>query len=155
MFYHIHPYAIFSIVSVLITLIASFTAWRRSAPGSLALSFLLLAMAVWSGCYTTRWLEISAGATLFWFKVMFIGVASVPPLFLVFALGFSRSELWLTRRNLILLFVLPAISLLLQWTNSYHRLFYQSLTVVRESGFPIIKSHEVPGILLTLPIPMA
>lgn len=144
MFDHIHPYAIFSIISVLITLIASYTAWRRSAPGSLALSFLLLAMAVWSGCYATRWLEISVEATIFWFRVMFIGVAAVPPLFLVFALGFSRNESWLTPRNLILLFVLPAISLLLQWTNSYHHLFYQSLTVLRENGFLVLEITRGP-----------
>jgi diguanylate cyclase (GGDEF)-like protein/PAS domain S-box-containing protein len=135
MFHPTHPYALFSIISVLITLIASFTAWRRSAPGSTALSFLLLAMAVWAGCYATRWLEISVEAKVFWFKLMFIGVASVPPLFLVFALGFSRNESWLTPRNVILLFVPPAISLSLQWTNSYHHFFYGSLNVLHESGF--------------------
>src|SRR5690349_18656611 len=134
MFFSIHPYAFFSVLSVLITLIASFVAWRRSAPGSFALSLLLLAMAVWSGCYATRWLEISTEAKIFWFRMMFTGVATLPTLFLVFALGFSRNEFWLTRQNLLLVSIQPAISLLLQWTNDYHHLLYTDLRVIQMNG---------------------
>ena len=144
MFDHIHPYAIFSIVSVLITLIASFTAWHRSAPGSMALSLLLLAMAIWSGCYATRWLEISIEAKIFWFRMMFIGVASIPTLFLVFALSFTRNESWLSRRNLILLSIQPVVSLLLQWTNPYHHLLYRSLNVVQSDGGMLMELTRGP-----------
>jgi diguanylate cyclase (GGDEF)-like protein/PAS domain S-box-containing protein len=145
MLIHIHPYAIFSFLSAIITLIASITAWRRSAPGSFALSLLLLAMAIWSGCYATRWLEISVEATIFWFRIMFIGVGSVPTLFLIFALAFTRNESWLTRRNLILLSIPPAIFLSLQWTNSYHHLFYQSLNIVPANGFMLMEITRGPA----------
>lgn len=137
MFIRIHPYAICSILSAFITLIASIAAWRRSAPGSLALSFLLLAMAVWSGGYATRWLDISVEAKIFWFQIMFIGVASIPTLFLIFALGFTDNETWLTSRNLILLSIQPVVSLLLQLTNSYHHLLYTSLNVLPEAALVV------------------
>jgi diguanylate cyclase (GGDEF)-like protein/PAS domain S-box-containing protein len=150
MFSHIHPYAILSIVSVLITLIASIAAWRQPAPGSRALSLLLLSMAVWSGCYATRWLEISIEAKIFWFRMMFLGVASIPTLFLVFALGFTRNESWLTHRNLILLSIQPAVSLFLQWTNPYHHLLYQSLNVLQSEGTVVMEWTRGPWYLFNI-----
>jgi diguanylate cyclase (GGDEF)-like protein/PAS domain S-box-containing protein len=126
---HIHLFAIVSILSALITLIASFIAWRRPAPGSLLLSLLLLSMTVWSGCYATRWMDISLEAKVFWFRVMSIGVAVLPTLFFLFVLAFTHNHAWLTRRNQLLLCVHPAASILLQWTNNNHHLYYLSMTV--------------------------
>lgn len=130
---HIHLFAIVSIISASITLIASFTAGRRSAPGSLLLSLLLLSMTIWSGCYSTRWMNISLGAKFFWFQVMYIGVAVLPTLFFLFALAFTHHDRWLTKRNLLLLCVHPTASILLQWTNEYHHLYYLSMTVVDQN----------------------
>lgn len=127
---HIHPYAILSILSALIAFIASLTAWRRPAPGSLMLSLLLLSMTIWSGFYSTRWMEISLGAKVFWFNLMFVGVAALPTLFLLFVLTFTHNDLWLTRRNLLLLSIQPVSAILLQWTNNYHHLLYLSMKVV-------------------------
>jgi diguanylate cyclase (GGDEF)-like protein/PAS domain S-box-containing protein len=132
---HIHPYAVFSLVSALISFIASLIAWRRSAPGSLMLCLLLLSMAIWSGFYSTRWMDISLGAKAFWFNLMFVGVASLPTLFLLFVLAFTYNDAWLTRRNLFLLSIHPVTLVLLQWTNSYHHLLYLSLKTVQVNGF--------------------
>lgn len=150
MFSHIHPYAILSVVSVLITLITSVAAWRQPAPGSRALSLLLLSMAIWSGCYATRWLDISVETKIFWFRVMFLGVACIPTLFLIFALGFTRNETWLTSRNLILLSIQPAISLILQWTNPYHQLLYSSLRVIQFDGSVIMELTRGPWYLFNI-----
>lgn len=139
MFIHLHPFAILSILSALITLISSLIAWRQIAPGSFALRFLLLAMAIWSGCYATRWLDIPVETKILYFRIMFIGVATIPTLFLVFALGFTRNESWLTPRRLILIFIQPAISLLLQWTNSYHHLIYRSLNIIEQNGYTVME----------------
>jgi hypothetical protein len=46
---HIHPYALFSVLSASLSLLAALIAWRRSAPGSPMLSLLLLSMTIWSG----------------------------------------------------------------------------------------------------------
>jgi diguanylate cyclase (GGDEF)-like protein/PAS domain S-box-containing protein len=150
MFIHLHPFAVLSILSALITLISSIIAWRQIAPGSFALRFLLLAMAIWSGCYATRWLDIPVEAKIFYFKIMFIGVATIPTLFLVFALGFTRNEAWLTPRRLILIFIQPAFSLLLQWTNSYHHLIYRSLTVIEQNGSTVMEITRGPWYLVNV-----
>jgi diguanylate cyclase (GGDEF)-like protein/PAS domain S-box-containing protein len=132
---HFHPYAIFSLFSALISFIAALIAWRRSAPGSLMLSLLLLSMTIWSGFYSTRWMGISLGAKAFWFNLMFIGVASLPTLFLLFVLAFTHNDNWLTRRNLVLLSIHPFALVVLEWTNSYHHLLYLSLKTVEVDNF--------------------
>jgi diguanylate cyclase (GGDEF)-like protein/PAS domain S-box-containing protein len=75
---------------------------------------------------------------------MFIGVACVPTLFLVFALAFTRNESWLTPRKLLILSILPAIALVLQQTNSYHHLFYQSLNLLQEDGYASLEIIRGP-----------
>jgi diguanylate cyclase (GGDEF)-like protein/PAS domain S-box-containing protein len=160
---HIHPYAIFSIFSALISFIASLRAWRRSAPGALMLSLLLLSMTIWSGFYSTRWMDISLPAKAIGFNLMFIGVASLPTLFLLFVLAFTHNNTWLTRRNLFLLSIHPLSLLLLEWTNSYHHLLYLSLKAVEVNNFmameyirgplyfvSVIYSYMIIGIALFL-----
>src|SRR5690349_19906033 len=140
----IHPYAVFSIFSALISLIASLIAWRRSVSGSLILSLLLLSMSIWSAAYSTRWMNISIPAKIFWFNVMFIGVASLPTLFLLFVLTFTHNEIWLTRRNLLLLSIQPVSVVGLQWTNSYHHLLYLSLKAVEVNHLVVMEYIRGP-----------
>src|SRR5689334_3628748 len=141
---HIHPYAVFSIFSALISFIASLMAWRRSAPGSLMLSLLLLSMTIWSGFYSANWMDISIGAKIFWLNLMFIGVASLPTLFLLFVLAFTHNNPWLTQRNLLLLSIYPVVVLLLQWTNPYHHLIYESLKTIQVDGFLALEFTRGP-----------
>jgi diguanylate cyclase (GGDEF)-like protein/PAS domain S-box-containing protein len=146
----LNTYAFFSVLSALISITASIMIWRRSAPGSSALSLLLLAMAIWAGCYATRWMNISVETKIFWFRVMFVGVAFIPTLFLLFTLSFTHNESWLTPRRLILLSVQPTASLLLQWTNQYHGFIYRSLKIVQETGFVMMELTRGPWYFLNI-----
>jgi hypothetical protein len=99
----IHPYAIFSILSALITFLAAIIAWRRNAPGSLMLSLLLLSMTIWSALYSTRWMNISVEAKIFCLNLMYIGITTLPTIFFLFVLEFTNHVGWLTARKLVLL----------------------------------------------------
>jgi diguanylate cyclase (GGDEF)-like protein/PAS domain S-box-containing protein len=150
MFVQIHSYAILSILSAIITLIASIAAWRRSGPGSDMLSLLLLFMTLWSGSYSTRWMNLSLGIKIFWFNLMYIGVSGLPTLFLLFVLAFTHNNAWFTKRKLTLLSIQPILSTILFWTNDYHRLFYRSLDVVQENGFLAVDFVRGPWYLMNL-----
>jgi diguanylate cyclase (GGDEF)-like protein len=139
----LHSYAFISILSALISFTAAIMTWRRSAPGASALSYLLLAMAIWSAGYATRWLDISVEAKTFWFGVMYIGTAFTPTLFLLFALGFTHNQSWLTPRHLILLAIQPVTALLLHWTNHYHHFLYISTTI--RQGIDVIGVEVTRG----------
>jgi diguanylate cyclase (GGDEF)-like protein/PAS domain S-box-containing protein len=108
------------------------------------LSLLLLSMAVWSGFYATRWMDIPLEAKVFWFDLMYIGVSALPTLFLLFVLAFTHNDIWLTKRNLILLSIQPIASILLQWSNKYHHLFYLSVKAIQENDFMTVEFIRGP-----------
>jgi diguanylate cyclase (GGDEF)-like protein/PAS domain S-box-containing protein len=139
-----HPYAVYLLLSALITLVASGIAWRRSAPGSFTPVWLLVAMTIWSGSYAARWTYISFDTKLVWFKIMYIGIIAVPVLFLIFALSLSHNGHRLTRRNLLLLSIEPVLSLLLLWTNDLHHLYYVSLQAVDMDGLVMLEFVQGP-----------
>lgn len=139
-----HPFAIYLLLSAAITLFAALIAWRRSAPGSFTLSLLLLSMTVWSGAYAARLFHISAEQKVFWFHVMYVGIILLPNLFLVFILKLTRNESWLLPRNLLLLSIQPALSLLLLWTNNLHHLYYKSIQTQEINGLVMFEFVRGP-----------
>lgn len=75
--------------------------------------------------------------------ITYIGVVAVPGLFLTFALAFARYDSLLTKRFIGGLFIEPAITLLLVWTNKYHHLVFLSVTYRTNSNF--VQPHIIPG----------
>lgn len=141
----IHPYAVFSLLSSAISLASAMIAWRRSAVGSRELGLLLLSMAVWSGFYAVRWLDVSLQIKELGFHLMYLGISVLPTLYLVFVLVFIHQEKWLTRRNLLLLCIQPIASILLEWTDSYHRLFFVSATWIEREGIMMTEMVRGPA----------
>jgi diguanylate cyclase (GGDEF)-like protein/PAS domain S-box-containing protein len=127
--------AVYLLISTALTLVAAVIAWGRRVPGSFALSLLLLSMSVWSGFYALTWLSLPLPLKMFLPNITYIGVATVPTLFLIFAFSFTQHEGWLTLRRLSLLAVQPGITLLLVWTNRYHHLVYSQTVILNQDGF--------------------
>lgn len=140
----LQPFAFFLLLSALITLITSAVAWRRSTPGSFVLGSVLISMTIWSGAYAMRLFNTPAEQKIAWFNVMYIGIITLPNLFLVFILQLTQNDRWLTRRNIVLLFVQPVISLLLLWTNNFHHLYYESIKAIEVNGAILFESVRGP-----------
>ena len=128
-----HPYFLYLSISALVILIVLFLAWRRSAPGSLALKGLLLGMFIWSAAYAITWAAVPLTYKVFWLKVMFTGVVMIPGLFLVFTLHITHRESWLTFRNIVLLLIEPLIMLALVW--GVPRLVFEALSSASYDGY--------------------
>ncbi len=147
---HLHLYSIYLLFSCLLTLVASFIAWQRKAPGSFTLSLLMLAMSIWSGCYALQWMVLSTQVSQLLPSITYIGVLAVPSLFLLYALQFSHHEYWLTPRILAALTIEPLITVLLLSTNKYHHWMFQSLHVIRGSNFNPIEIVHGPWYFINL-----
>jgi hypothetical protein len=109
-------------------------AWpRRHTVGVKTFIYLALAESLWSAAYA---LELGANtqetATLL-IKIEYFSIASIPALWLVFAIQYTEREEWLTRRNLLLLLIVPLLTLALAWTNESHSLIWN--ITGRSSGF--------------------
>lgn len=101
---------------------------RRGTPGAVAFSGLMLAIAIWM---FGRFLEAGAEGLawkVIWANVEWIGIATAPALALWFALDYSGVRGWQNWRNMLLLWVIPAITLPMVWTNDLHHLHWSFIT---------------------------
>lgn len=113
--FQLHPYVFILTVSALTTLTVLILAWRRTAPGALALKGILLGMFIWAAAYAMTWVVIPLAQKIFWLKIMYIGVAMTPASFLFFVLSVTQRQTWITFRNLLLLSLEPLLTLLILW----------------------------------------
>lgn len=132
------PYVLLLTVITLIALLLAAYLWqRRAAPGGLALWGMMLAAGIWSGSYA---LEIAAAelpTKIFFAKLEYLGIVTLPVMWLVFALRLrdSAGYRWLPWPTLLLA---PAITLALVWTNEVHNLIWQHQRLDTSGPFPAI-----------------
>ncbi|MBV7332609.1 PAS domain-containing protein [Chloroflexi bacterium TSY] len=132
-----------------ISLLLAYTAWsNRPSAGAEAFALFMLAVAGWTGLYTLELGTAFIEMKLLWHKIKYLFIVIVSPATLIFALQYTARERWLTRQNIVLLLVIPAMSLALFWTNSRHLLFFVDIEVVQSSPFSVINATYGPAFWL-------
>ncbi len=124
------PYTLVLLAAAAVSAALAVYAWRRrDARGAGAVMLMMLAVFVWSFGYA---FEIGAdrlGAKVFWAKVEYLGIVTVPFAWFVFAVRYTCRDQWITRRNLALLAVVPLVTLLLVATNEAHGLVWSRIAL--------------------------
>ena len=139
MHWHYVPYVLpLSLAAAISIALAFFIGRRRAAPGALALLVLALAAAVWSLGYALEWAGADLITKLWWAKVQYLGIATIPLAWLTFAFQYTRRDQWLTGHNLALLGVIPSITVLLVWTNEWHGLVWSYTELSASGPFPVL-----------------
>lgn len=98
---------------------------RRPALGVTIFALLMLVVCEWSGGYALELGSPDLAGKVFWGKAQYLGIAALPPLWLIFALQYTHQTKWFTPRNLTLLVTVPILTVLLAWTNDYHGLIWR------------------------------
>jgi PAS domain S-box-containing protein len=139
------PYALPLIVVAAISSALALIAWhRRPAPGTIPLTWLLLAAAGWSLAYLLELGSVGLSTKLFWARVQYLGIVIVPVTWLATVLQYTGREALLTRRNLSLLVIVPLATLLQVWTNSAHRLIWSDVQLARCGSLSVLElSHGI------------
>jgi diguanylate cyclase (GGDEF)-like protein/PAS domain S-box-containing protein len=123
--------------------VLSVTALRhRDTPGRRYFSLMLLGVGLWCLLYGLE--AALAGITLktVLAGLQYLGIASVPVFWLLFALRYTGLDTALTRRRIALLFVVPGLTVLLLATNSLHGLMWSSVGLNLTGGFhALLISH--------------
>jgi diguanylate cyclase (GGDEF)-like protein len=135
------PYAALYVITAIIAVTVAILAWdRRKVPGGLPLALAMFAVAEWSLTAGVEILASSVEAKITWSKICYLGTVSTSVLFLILAVQYNHLNNLLTRRNILLAFVIPIITLLLTLTNEWHHLIWNSFT-----PSPLIKNMIVYG----------
>lgn len=120
------PFLFALAVAGTVAVVAMLLAWRqRAAAGGLALAGISAAVAVWAFGYIFELAHTSLDTVLFWAKVEYLGIVSMPVFWLIFALHYThrmviRGWRWAALAGI------PLITLLLVWTNERHGLIWAS-----------------------------
>ncbi len=140
--FEITPYSIISGIGAIMAIMVAIIAQnRQDVPGGKSLTVLSIAAAVWSGGAALEYASPGISGQIIWSKVEYLGTVSCPVLLLTFALEYNHMTQWLTRRNIILLFIVPLITLLLAITNEWHGLIWSSFTPGPAGNNLIIFGH--------------
>lgn len=136
------PYVGAYVGTALVATVVSLITWqRRRGPGAMALSLLMLAVTEWALADALEAAAIGIPAKVLWSTVAYVGTHSSPVLFLVFAARSVRTDRWLTRRNLALLWVIPVLTMLMAATNRWHGLVWSSFTPSPAGNNLLIYGH--------------
>ena len=129
------------IIASLLTLGLANYAWRRRHLGNWALPFswLTLAATIWSFGYAIEIASPLLAQKIFWGQIQYIGIATVPTVWFLFALSYTNRDQWLTRERLILLFVVPFLTILFAFTNNLFHLIWQTVALDSAGLFPILQ----------------
>ncbi|MBC7400332.1 MAG: PAS domain-containing protein [Mucilaginibacter sp.] len=136
-----NPFAITLIVSGLVTLLVAWMIFKKTGGTVRWFGYVMVGIAIWAISYGCELSSDTLRQMLFWINIEYLGIALLPPLWIVFVIAFIGKESWLTPLNWALIFSIGTITLLMVWTNPLHHLHYASVGVDNSGPFPLLDIH--------------
>ncbi len=125
------PYTIPLLTGALITFLAAYFSWRRQKTLSgIALSLLLLSLAVWAAGYALQLAGADEATKVFGRNIKNLGVVPVATLWLVTVLQYTGYRRWLTPKVIAILAIEPITGYIISQTNNWHHFFERSSELV-------------------------
>lgn len=101
-------------------------------------SYTTILVAAWAIGYSFELSCTHLEEMLLCVRIEYLGVALLPATWIIFVIKFIEKEEWLTKKNYILIFSIPVLTLILNWTNKFHHLFYTSVSIDDSAPFPLL-----------------
>ena len=135
------PYILPLLISTIIASSVAVYAWqhRATASGAIALALLAFACAEWSVGYALEIAGADLPTKIFWGKSQYIGIGTIPLLWVIFAYSHANPGARIPHRNIILLSILPLITLILAFTTERHGLIWKSVRIDTVGSFSALK----------------
>jgi PAS domain S-box-containing protein len=132
-----------------ICIVLAIHAWRRRpAPGATIFAVMMLAVADWALGYALELGSADLPMIVFWARLEYLGIVVGPVAALLLALAYTGRTRWLTYRRLAVLSIVPAITLLLVWTNDLHGLIWSAIRVANPDSAPRMDPSYGPWFLV-------
>ena len=133
------------VASAMIAAVLAYFLWqRRTRPGATPAVWLMLAVVVISVGYVLEYTSTTLYGKFLATNLQYVGIVSLPVMWFAFSLGYTGHAKWLTRRNLLLLAIVPSITLILAWTNGIDGLMWHNRHLETSGPFLIIAKTYGP-----------
>ncbi|MCX6085139.1 MAG: PAS domain S-box protein [Caldiserica bacterium] len=125
------PYASVLIWVSAVCLLLAYLSWkRRVVDGAVAFAVMMVGAALYAFGSSFEVSSMSMVRTVWFMRLEFAGIVTMPAAWLVFALAYTRRQWKCPRRLLVLLLIVPALTMLAVWTNGSHHLFWRTMEIV-------------------------
>lgn len=136
------PSVIMLISGAILLLIVFFSIKGKNDVNAVNLKKMMMAASFWA---ITNGLELAVNdvpVKVFLSELSYISICSIMPLWLTFICGYAQKENDLKRPVVLLVHGIPAVMLLLVFTNKWHQLVWPTLTPYRvDGGVRLIYGH--------------
>ncbi|MEZ4646736.1 MAG: histidine kinase N-terminal 7TM domain-containing protein [Chloroflexota bacterium] len=146
------PYIVYlmsALTAVIILLFLAAHSWQQHlAPGARAFSWVMLTLAGFATFNGLIILTDTPDSTLLVGRVGFIFVAPLPVIWLIFVLQYTGHQAWLTKRRLLWVSLVPAITLLAIWIDPLLPLIWADYQMVLVGPFMLFDVRFGPLMVL-------
>lgn len=133
------------LLPVLVSVFLAVNAWRpRYAPRGKTFGLLMFALAIWSAAYGLELASTDFNSMIFWLKIEYIGIPYISALMVLVILQFVGINFSISKKQTLLLFIVPFITMLLSLTFTAHTFYYKEVSFDDSGSFPLLKL--TPGI---------
>jgi len=139
------PYIIPLLIAGVFSIWVAYYSWsHRTVTGAYSLALLALAISDWSVAYALEIAGADLSTKVLWAKVQYIGITTIPLLWLVFCYNYFNQSRQLPSRVVGALWLVPVITLLLVFTNEYHGLIWSRYFISRAGDFSWLEVEHGP-----------
>ena len=125
-------------------IVAVFTLGRVNVRGGWYLAGVCLASTAWALSEGMLYFGLDIGTNMLITRFQYLGIASVPPLVLLFVLSVFGFDSWINRKTHMLFFLTAAAIVLLVWTNPLHKLFFVDYYAIPSGPFMMLGLKHGP-----------
>ncbi|MCF8383702.1 MAG: response regulator [Chlorobium sp.] len=119
--------------------ILAYHAWsRRKNHGAGYFSLLLVCSLVYSFSYGLEISSLNLQTALFFIRIEYLGIAFIPPVFLLFALSYTESLKKFSTPLLTAIFMIPFITAVLVVSLDLHPFIHEDIRLVKSRLFPVV-----------------
>jgi len=119
--FEVNTYSLLYFVAGIVSIITSYLCWqKRSLNGAKTLAIVFLLLSEWALIGALELMAVDISAKILFSKFAYFGTILVPVVIMIFAFEFSNNQKYLTKRFLILIFIIPVLTILLAFLNEFH-----------------------------------
>ena len=137
-------YSVFFLATSFVSFFVAYLAWqRRMVKGARELTLLMVMAGIWTFLVMFETASATITDKIFWSKLAYVGAVSTPVLYLIFVLRFTGKERLLSPNRVMLMFIIPAITLILAITNENHNLIWTGFSPISPKT-NLVEYHHGP-----------
>jgi signal transduction histidine kinase len=131
-------YALTLLLCGKITLFLSYYTYKKGKGAVRIFGIMMFTNAIWSIAYGFELASSSLAQIKFFIDLEYIGIATLPLSWFLFCLHLSGKERWYKKPlNIGVLLFISVLTIIIQWTNDWHHLYYKSIEIDNSGFFPM------------------